>query len=372
MTVINRRTWLKGATASTLLASLKPLASSERPHWYLSGANNAKGEPYLLALSANGKGLYAWPLPGRAHDLALLPGSQQGFCVARRPGNWLYWFDLAQGKLLTRIESPPGSHFYGHAVTNPEGSLLYVTENHYQTPSNPTPRGAIGIYQTCPPFARIGELSSHGLGPHQLLYDATRTHLIVANGGNITHPSTDRDVLNLDTMAPNISYIEAGSGKLLEQRTPQDHQMSLRHLALGQNGLLAIGVQDQAPQRDPDAPMPLVLTHQRGQPLAALPASTSQWLQLNQYIASMAISPDGSAILASAPRANQLILWQHNSPITLATTDAAGITWDEAIQGFVASNSAGQLQSLIPSAHAQLKPLAQPALWQWDNHLFVS
>jgi uncharacterized protein len=232
------------------LNGLKP----ERSGWLLSGADNEHGQPHLVALNRADQQQYAWPLPGRAHDIGLLPARPEfprlGFCIARRPGTWLNWFDLTQGKMLAQINSPEDSHFYGHAVSNAEGSLLYVTENHYKTTKRLTPRGVIGIFQTAPPFARIGELDACGLGPHQILFDGNYGHLIVANGGNITHPSTDRDVLNLDSMQPNLSYLHPISGKLLEQREPAHPQMSLRHIALSSNGLLAIGIQDQSPQQD--------------------------------------------------------------------------------------------------------------------------
>jgi hypothetical protein len=249
---------------------------------------------------------------------------------------------------------------------------LYATENHYQTPTRPKPRGVIGIYRTKPPFTRVGELDAGGLGPHQLLYAGDKHLLIVANGGNITHPSTDREVLNLDSMRPNISYLQATTGKLLEQWEPADPHMSLRHIARADTGLLAVGVQDQSSNRDPDAPVPLVLTQQIGSPLKPLAASANQWLATHQYIASMASSPDGNFILASAPRANQLLLWSRGQLQVFASPDAAGIAWNENLKEFIASNSAGQLLRLSLNPNPLLTPMSQPANWHWDNHLFTS
>ncbi|MEY4589162.1 MAG: hypothetical protein RL497_1238 [Pseudomonadota bacterium] len=371
---LSRRQLLHSATALACGLSLRAHSQNLKHHngWILSGADSSQGEPHLLALERNGPRQYAWPLPGRAHDIALLPAAHNpglGYCIARRPGTWLYYFNLNQGALLARIESPPDSHFYGHAASNSDGSLLYITENHYQTPSRPQPRGVIGIYQTRPPYKRLGEYNAQGLGPHQILFDATHQRLIIANGGNITHPSTEREVHNLNTMQPNISYLAAGSGKLLEQHTPPHHQLSLRHIALAANGLLAIGAQDQAPTRDPDEPAPLVFTHHTGQALTPLPASPQQWQNARQYIASMAISPNANAILASAPKANQLLHWQNTqAPQILTTPDTAGIAWNPSSNSFLASNSQGQLLNLTPN---QLTPIPPKTQWRWDNHLFV-
>lgn len=380
---LSRRSWLKLAPSLTVGLSLRshgiapntaPKNANASSGWLLSGADAANGHPHLVAINPARARQFAWPLPGRAHDISLLPAQDTsciGFCVARRPGNWLQWFDLTQGKLLAQITSPADSHFYGHAVSNADGSLLYATENHYQTPRRPKSQGLIGIYQTKPPFARVGQIDAGGLGPHQLLYAADKHQLIVANGGNITHPSTDREVLNLDSMQPNISYLQATTGKLLEQWEPADPHMSLRHIARADSGQLVIGVQDQSSARDPDAPVPLVLTQQMGSPLKSLAASTHQWLAARQYIASMASSPDGNFILASAPRANQLLLWSQGQLQVFASQDAAGIAWNGALNEFIASNSGGQLLRLSVSPSAVLTPMAQPANWHWDNHLFA-
>ncbi|HEY6530596.1 MAG TPA: DUF1513 domain-containing protein [Cellvibrionaceae bacterium] len=384
--MLSRRTWLQTATALGASFSARSHAvgahtkqtTAQTPNsgWLLSAADGNNAQPHLVAISRTTQSRYAWPLPGRAHDIGLLPARPEypclGYCIARRPGTWLYWFDLKQGKLLARIESPTDSHFYGHAATNTDGSLLYVTENHYQTSTRLKPRGVIGIYETKPPFNRVGEFDAQGLGPHQILFDAPHQNLIVANGGNITHPSSEREVLNLATMQPNISYLAAETGKLLELREPTDHQMSLRHIALAENGLLAIGAQDQAGLRDPDEPAPLVFTHKRGQPLSPLPANTNQWLAARQYIGSMAVAPDGSAVLASAPRGNQLLLWQNSGALQVFNAvDAAGIAWNTQAHGFMASNSGGQLFNLSLTPGAQLTALPAAAQWHWDNHLFL-
>jgi hypothetical protein len=86
----------------------------------------------------------------------------------------------------------------------------------------------------------------------------------------------------------------------------------------------------------------------------------------------MAISPDGAFVLASAPRANQLLLWHTNSPLHIFnTSDAAGIAWNTELKGFLASYSGGQLLNLSLTPNAQLSPLALPTVWHWDNHLYL-
>ena len=109
MTVINepmlgllsRRLWLKSLLLAPLGASSHLSApnlrgagtnvvSPKNPHlpasssgsasqsgWLLSGANDDAGHPFLVAVNPLKHQHYSWPLPGRAHDIGLLPGKQE-------------------------------------------------------------------------------------------------------------------------------------------------------------------------------------------------------------------------------------------------------------------------------------------------------
>jgi len=72
--------------------------------------------------------------------------------------------------------------------------------------------------------------TSNGIGTHQIALMPDGKRIVAANGGILTHPSTPRKKLNLDTMKPSLTYIDCESGKHLESYFPQHHQMSIRHI----------------------------------------------------------------------------------------------------------------------------------------------
>ena len=75
-----------------------------------------------------------------------------------------------------------------------------------------------------------------------------------------THPDFERRKLNLPSMAPNLAYIDARSGRLLERVVPPHHQLSLRHLALTPDDTVIVGAQYQGAETDDH---PLVFAHKR-------------------------------------------------------------------------------------------------------------
>ena len=84
--------------------------------------------------------------------------------------------------------------------------------------------------------------------------------LIIANGGIKTEQAS-REELNLDTMHPSLAYLNRHDGTLLEQIIPEHNQMSVRHLAMHDDGTVMIGIQFQGERH---INVPLVLTHKRG------------------------------------------------------------------------------------------------------------
>lgn len=273
---LTRRHTLKGLAAG-LGASLCPAlfssdilaqtpASSNNP-FYLTTRKNPDGTYHAVILSAAGRDVVTLPLPGRGHDAAC--HSPSGACAtfARRPGEFALAFNSNHSHTASQLITPkPGRHFYGHGVFSEDGRLLYSTENDFATST-----GIIGIRDVEDHYRLIGEFPSFGIGPHEICLLSDHRTLVVANGGIATHPDSGRAKLNLATMAPNISYIDSHNGELQEQyQLPKSlHQLSIRHMSVSPNDLVAFGCQYQGPALDQPA---LIGVHRRGQELTTLPA----------------------------------------------------------------------------------------------------
>ena len=240
------------------IASLAAAAALPRAGWadagapaYLAAARAPSGAYQLCGLSAAGALRFQLPMPNRGHAAAAHPTRPQAVAFARRPGRFALVIDCTSGRETARLEAPAGRHFYGHGAFLHGGTVLATSENAYEGGE-----GVIGLWAPDEGYARIGEVASGGIGPHEILTLPGDENLLVANGGLRTHPDSERAVLNLDTMRPNIAVVSPDSGpREVAELPPELRFNSIRHLALRADGLAGFAMQWQ---RDLAEPVPLL------------------------------------------------------------------------------------------------------------------
>lgn len=363
---VTRRNFLVGGAAVIASVSVGSALLSAREKkqttLLLSAGDSDNGQHRLLLSNLQGDVALDITIPQRAHDACYNTLTGQAVFFSRRPGTAMYVVDLLQQKAMHAVASQPGYHFYGHGVFSADGRWLFTTENDFVNT-----RGIIGVYDASDGFKRIQEFNSGAIGPHQLAWMNDGHTLVVANGGILTHPDSEREKLNIDTMQPALSYIDSRDGTLLDSFQPSDHQMSVRHLAVSANDQVIIGVQYEG---DPWNPVPLVLSHKGETSLQAMQAE-AHWPMLNQYIASVAINSSGTEAITTTPRGSMVSRWnlQERTLINaVGVRDVAGAAYWEKQQCFVVSNGLGQLLAID-----QVKPavtvLARPREIHWDNHM---
>ena len=175
----------------------------------------------------------ALAVPTRAHGLLAEPGGSL-LAVARRPGDWLLRFGR-DGRRLAEHWIEPDRAFNGHLLASADGRLLYGTETDLESGA-----GLIGVRDAAT-LERLASWPTHGLDPHELLWDADGT-LLVANGGIPTQPETGRAKRGLERMDPSLVRLDPAGGRLLGQWRLADPRLSVRHLAR-QGGRTAIALQ---------------------------------------------------------------------------------------------------------------------------------
>ncbi|MFS4436875.1 DUF1513 domain-containing protein [Paracoccaceae bacterium GXU_MW_L88] len=350
-----RRAFLATLFAASTLPALS-WADAKSPA-YLGAARDADGAFSLYGLTKDGADLFKIPLPDRGHAAVVHPKAPEAVAFARRPGTFALVINCATGRVAHRLEAPEGRHFYGHGSFIAGGDLLCTTENDYATGE-----GRIGLWARREGYRRFGEIASGGVGPHDLLA-LEGDVLAVANGGLRTHPDQGRDKLNLDTMAPNLTYLTA-DGKTLETVTlePDLHQNSIRHLARGPQGQVAFAMQWQG---DTATPVPLLGLHKRGAAPVLAEADLAEQIAMEGYAGSIAWSGDGQEIAISSPRGGRVHVFDANGTFLTRhlRADICGLA--TANQGFVASDGTGGFWTLKD----RLSPGSSHAKRAWDNHL---
>lgn len=362
---LSRRAFL----ASSLAALSIPTWASSVPitaqgEMFFSAFSKSRTEHFMGAFGTNGRLLWSMPLLDRAHAPVVHPTHAVVGAVARRPGFYMDFFEPASGKLVQRIEPQPDHHFYGHALFTADGARLLTQENHY-----PSGAGKI-VIREWPSGNVIREYDSGGIGPHESVLLDNRT-LVIANGGLKTHPKNDREILNLETMAPNATYLSLQDGKVLQQvqHTQNLHKLSVRHLDVNSAGLVAFGFQYQGELWEN---VPLVaLSTQDSDTFEYLTMPEHVRARFKQYCGSVCFDRSGKTLAISTPRGGFVAYWDVASRTFLRLDncrDVCGLAATANAGEFVMTSGTGKQLISAPRQQtiAQINQLPDV---QWDNHL---
>ena len=263
----------------------------------------------VVGIDADRELVWQTTMPERVHDIVVQPvfsdkdstvndhlsnhRNRDVVVMGRRPSEKFWVLDTATGQVIFAISAASNRHFYGHACYSLDGSILYVTENDTLILD-----GKIGVYAADSGYKKVAEFDSYGIGPHELIMHPDGETLVIANGGIKTEQAS-REELNLDTMCPSLVYLNRHDGTLLEQITPEHNQMSVRHLAMHDDGTVMIGIQFQGEKH---INVPLVLTHKRGDiNFTPLTMPNNQWQRFHQYIASVAVDSECNLLCVTTP-----------------------------------------------------------------------
>mgnify|MGYP005854124733 CR=1 FL=1 len=339
------------------LSPVARLARADGEPAFVAARREPDGSFAAAVLDGDGRLLFSERLAGRGHDAAIAPGRRLAVLFARRPGRFAVVLDLAGRRSAGAFAPPADRHFYGHGVFTPDGRLLYATENDFDAE-----RGVLGVYDVAAGFRRIGEIDTHGIGPHEAILMADGRTIAVANGGIATHPDAPRMALNRSTMEPSLAYLDAATGDLIDKASlsPSLRQLSIRHIAEAADGSIWFGGQYEGPATDP---VDVVGRHRPGDAIGIVAAPDGLSSAMGRYVGSVAASRDGLRIATSAPRGRLVLVWDAETGDLLdrrRMADACGLA--PRFGGFLVSDGIGRLwQDRDPLA-------AHPGI-AWDNHL---
>lgn len=197
--------------------------------------------------------------------------------------------------------------------------------------------------------------------------------LAVANGGILTDPDAPGIKLNRDRLESSLAYIDIRDGRLIEQRRlPEDYiQLSLRHMALDRQGLLAIAMQYEGPSGDM---VPLVVTHRPGQGALQVLSTPDQGLgRLRNYCGSVAFDVSGHVLAVTSPVGGVTAFWEVGGRRFLGVAeqgDVCGLAATDRVGEFVVTSglgAAGHLRADDAGLHVFAGSGLDSA--PWDNHL---
>ncbi|MGR3496191.1 DUF1513 domain-containing protein [Citreimonas sp.] len=351
-------------TRRGFLAALLAAGAAPRLGWaaagdpsYIAAARDAGGGFALYGLDEAGAVTFRVPLPARGHAGAGHPSRAEAVAFARRPGAYALVIDCARGAVTRTLTPPDNRQFNGHGVFAEGGALLFTSEQ-----ASDTSDGVIGIWDAAAGYARIAEMPSGGIGPHDLRLMPDGETLVVANGGIATDP-TDRTKLNVDSMRPNLCYL--GTDGTLRETVALDsalHRNSIRHLAVRADGLVGFAMQWEGP---PGAATPLLGLHRRGAAPILAQAPLADELAMDGYAGSVAFDGAGAELAITSPRGGRMHRFSDAGDFlgVVSRADVCGLAPHAA--GYLASDGLGGLIAVGVGGPA---PLSRQDV-AWDNHI---
>ncbi|MEP2650514.1 MAG: DUF1513 domain-containing protein [Paraglaciecola sp.] len=360
---INRRQLIVGASQVALATWFLPSCSKLKPEqWIVSTCNDKNGQSMAAAFNGQGQIINTVNLPARGHDSLALPHKPgHALVFARRPDRFALEIDFNTGTIVKHIQSQADSHFYGHGVFSNDLKYLYTTENQYDKK-----RGLIVVRDT-QTYQVLARFDSGGIGPHELALMPDNKTIVVANGGIETHPNHARKKLNIETMQPNLTYLDTNNGQILGSYSPPDHQLSLRHLDVAENGSVYVGAQYQGHHSNLK---PLLYSHKGETQLRPFQARQQQWQNMQQYTASVLVKD--SLLYVSCPRGAHLSYWDtrsHQFTHQQKMRDVSGLA--KANQQIYASTGRGQLTALLDDKILAMQQTQYMLDVKFDNHMTV-
>lgn len=304
-------------------------------------------------------------LPSRGHDLVQRPGTRECVVFARRPGRFAIAFTSDGSGPENSFHSRPDRHFFGHGVFSHDGRLLMTSENDFGAA-----RGVIGVRDVAAGYRQIGEFDAGGMEPHDMHLLPDGRTLVIANGGLETHPSSERENLNVTTMQPSLVYIDIETGDLLETHLLPIalHKLSIRHLALARGGLVYFGCQHQGPPNEHPA---LIGFHKRGEALHLLEAGGDLYRPMENYIGSVSADTSGDLIAASSPRGNLAIIIDAGARRVVdqrRLDDVCGLAPGHAGTSFLMTSGSGAVETWARNG-GEAAPHREDLAW--DNHVIL-
>jgi hypothetical protein len=351
-----RRGFLGGLLAAGVVPTLS-WADAGSPA-FVAAAQEPDGSYALFGLTATGDDCFRVPLPARGHAATAHPTHPEVVAFARRPGTYALVINCATGEVIRHLSAPEGREFNGHGVFALDGGTLYTSEIVAETGE-----GRIGLWARASGYTRVGEIASGGIGPHEIRRLPAAETLVVANGGIRTGPG-DREKLNLDTMRPNLTYLEP-DGTVVQQVTlaAQSHQASIRHLSVTATGLVAFAMQWEG---DLDATPALLGLHKLGDnaPVLAM-ASAADHDAMQGYAGSVTVFDADRHVAISSPKGGRVQIFGADGSYSYSITrpDVCGLSATE--DTLVMTDGLGTFVNAVdgqPISHRR-------ADRAWDNHL---
>jgi hypothetical protein len=180
--------------------------------------------------------------------------------------------------------------------------------------------------------------------------------MLIANGGLETHPDFGRTVLNIATMRPNLAFVDLADYSILSvhELAANLHKLSIRHLAMTEDGTTWFASQNQG---DIHEPLPLAGSISPDGDIRLLDLPEDDLRLMRGYIGSVAFNTRSGSVVFTSPQGNVAFEVECASGALRGRVDLPDVCGAaDRGQGFLLSSGLGVLDD-------------RQTTLSWDNHI---
>jgi hypothetical protein len=352
----SRRRFLAALAACTVADAFAFRANAEPPGIALLGAWSMDGREYA-GIWDRARGPQGVELPFRAHQVLLDPRMPRAaIAIARRPGEFIARLDLTTLQITNLHVVDSGWLTNGHALFTENGRTLLVSEN-----DSVTGTGSIALYDA-DTLELIDRYSTFGIGPHAILQEPDGS-LLVANGGVLTAGATGRQKLNAGSIDASLVRLDP-RGRLLGKWRLSDSNLSIRHLARAQSGMVGVALQAEHPEVAMREEAPVFALFDGRALRIADPSPTS----LKGYAGDITCieTPGGALFWVGCSQAGVIAVWDETGRPRACHGLRGACALAPTATGIVAPSEYGEIGCLETAKSTEW--FVQGGSPAWDNH----
>lgn len=184
--------------------------------------------------------------------------------------------DQGSGELVRRFQSKNPYGFYGHGALSKDENYLFLSEPGHKD------QGRIAIFDF-KTGQYIDDLPGYGIHPHEIhLIDSEKVFVMANNGYK-------KDEVLRDRSYSSLSYVDAHSGRLLDKVFLKERNLHITHLAIAENGDVAMGMDMSThPSKQKIPAQSVVAFRKAGQGIEVLKTPKNVLPNLGRHVLSVA------------------------------------------------------------------------------------
>lgn len=285
------------------------------------------------------------------HSIIRSPHNSASAVIAPREESLALVVDLANGKVLRRLELANGEYFYGHGFFEPKGTSIFLTG------SDSAGKGFFREFDS--DFNPIGDIDTFGESPHDCaLIDGGKT-IVVAN--TAWHSRGD---FNLKKSS-SISYIDFASRKLVDQIKLPMGYLAFQHLVCLETGDLIAACDDYSKNIQRHGGASLLAYRRRNGPLEFLACPLEFRKRMAGNALSIAWDVASQTVVTTTPN-GPLTVWSLKSMSAirqkLDNRHPHGVTLTEASEFLVTTANSGIWRATLTNGELQPFKELRPAI----------